>query len=204
MPELLKNKSPDAPLRIWVPGCSTGQEVYSIAMCLVEAISKLPSPVPIQLFGTDLSERVLSLARSGIYQANDLADVSEERRRMFFVQVENGYQIVKSVRELCVFARQNICADPPFSRLDLIRCRDLLIYLGPTLQRQVIATFDYALRRGGFLLLGSSEKLRGFSEMFSLIDRQHKIFRRSANEHPNPGQWPRGDSLKNVRPLFPF
>ena len=181
LPELLKNKSIDAPLRIWVPGCSTGEEVYSLAMCLIESASKLPSPFPIQLFGTDLSERVLSRARSAVYRENQLAELSDERRRQFFAPVENGFQIVKLVRELCVFARQNVFIDPPFSRLDLISCRNLLIYLGPVLQRQVVATFHYALNPGGYLMLGRSETLRGFPELFSLVEKHHKFFKRTAD-----------------------
>ena len=177
LPELLKNKTSD--VRVWVPGCSTGQEVYSIAMCLMETISKLPLPVPIQVFGTDLSERVLSQARKAVYQENELANVSEERRRRFFVQVDNGYQVVKSVREVCIFARQNVGVDPPFSRLNLISCRNVLIYFGPRLQRQVIATFHYALQPGGYLLLGSSEALSGFPDLFSLVDKQLKFFQKS-------------------------
>ena len=192
VPALLKNRSPEGPIRVWVPGCSTGQEAYSIAMCLIEAISQLPLPVPIQLFGTDLSEQVLALARSGVYQENELADVSQDRRSKFFVQVETGYRVVKSVRELCVFARHNIGVDPPFSRLNLISCRNLLIYLGPTLQRQVIATFHYGLQPGGFLLLGSSETLRGFPELFSTIDKHHKFFERNDLGRPSLAMIGRG------------
>lgn len=192
VPELLKDRSPDVPIRVWVPGCSTGEEVYSLAMCLSEASLKLPSPVAMQFFGTDLSERMLSLARAGVYKENQLADVSAERRGKFFVPVQGGFQIVKSIRELCVFARQNVCFDPPFSRLDLISCRNLLIYLGPTLQRNVITTFHYALRPGGYLMLGSSESLRGFPELFSVLDKPHKVFKRSTLNTPSLAMIGRG------------
>ena len=185
LPALLRNASPNAPIHVWVPGCSTGQEVYSVAMCLIESVSKLGSPVAIQLFGTDLSERVLLKARSAVYQENELAPLSDERRRRFFVQVENGYRIVKSVREVCVFARQNVGVDPPFSRLNLISCRNLLIYFRPALQRRVIATFHYALQPGGYLMLGSSEALRGFPALFSSVDKQYKFFQRNALGQPN-------------------
>jgi two-component system CheB/CheR fusion protein len=190
LPQLL-DRPPNDPIRVWVPGCSTGEEVYSVAMCLVEGASQRQSRPRIQIFGTDLSERVLSHARNGIYQANQIAAISEERRQQFFLSGPSGYQIVKSVRELCVFARQNVCIDPPFSRLDLISCRNLLIYLGPTLQQDVVRTFHYALKSGAYLVLGSSETLRGFPELFA-SHMQHKIFRRSALERPSIAMVGRG------------
>ena len=190
LPELLRNRSSDVGLRIWAPGCSSGEEVYSIAICLVEAVSKLPSPMPIQVFGTDLSERVLARARSAIYQTNQLAPVSADRRRQYFTQLENGYQVIKSIRELCVFARQNVCEDPPFSRLDLISCRNLLIYLGPGLQQRTIATFHYALKPGGYLMLGRSESLRDV--LFSAVDKQHKLFQRAGSGRPSRAMMGRG------------
>ena len=192
LPAMLKDRSADVPLRVWVPGCSTGEEVYSIAMCLIEAVSKFPSPLPIQVFGTDLSERALSVARTAVYQEHQLVYLSEDRRRQFFVPVPTGYQIEKSVRELCVFARQNVCVDPPYSRLDLISCRNLLIYLAAALQRNVIATFHYALQPGGYLLLGGSENLRGFPELFSIVDKQHKFFQRSVIQNASLAMIGRG------------
>ncbi len=184
LPRLVHKRASAVPLRVWVPGCSTGEEVYSIAMCLAESIGGLPAPFPIQIFGTDLSERAIAIARSAIYSEVQLAGVSPERRARFFASVENGWQIVKSVREMGVFARQNVCVDPPFSRLDLISCRNTLIYLEPVLQRQVAATFHYALRPNGYLMLGRSEGLRGFPDLFSVIDKQHKFYAR----RPSRGQ----------------
>ena len=192
LPELLASRSPGAPLRVWVPGCSTGQEVYSIAVCLVEAVSNLPSPIPIQLFGTDLSDQVLAKARAGIYQENQLAEIPEERRRKFFTPVQNGFQVVKSIRELCVFARQNVCVDPPFSRLDLVSCRNLLIYLASEPQRHVVATLHHALKPGGYLMLGRSETLRGFPELFSSVDKHHKFFKRTTGGHASSEMVGRG------------
>ncbi|MEO7143019.1 MAG: chemotaxis protein CheB [Bryobacteraceae bacterium] len=179
LPRLLEERPSDLPIRVWVPGCSTGEEVYSIAMCLVEAISKCPAPVSIKIFGTDLSERSIAVARTGEYTANLVAKVSPERLARFFSRTDNGYRINKPIREMCVFARQNICIDPPYSRLDLISCRNLLIYLGPALQRHAIATFHYALQPQRYLLLGSSESLRGFPDLFSTIDKKNRLYRKS-------------------------
>ena len=202
LPELLKSWVNGSPLRVWIPGCSTGEEVYSIAMCLLEAVSQIPSPVPIQFFGTDISERALAAARLAVYQENQLAELSEERRRRFFAPIQNGFQVVKPVRELCIFARQNVCVDPPFSRMNLISCRNLLIYLGPGLQRQVIATFHYALQPEGYLMLGKSETLNGFPQLFSQIDKEHKFFQRTGGAHASLNMIGRGftDDLGAARP----
>jgi len=184
LPRLLHERKNDLPLRVWVPGCSTGEEVYSIAMCLVESISTSPTPVPIQIFGTDLSERGITIARTATYPENRVAKLSPERQARFFKRVENGYQIVKPIREMCVFARQNLFVDPPFSRLDLISCRNVLIYFGPDLQRKALATFHFALRPEGYLILGHSESLRHFPDLFSAVDNQHKFYiRKSARAH---------------------
>ncbi len=180
LPRLLHGRSSERPVRVWVPGCSTGEEVYSIAMCLVESMSGLPTPLPCQIFGTDLSERAIAIARSATYSESQLANVSPELRARFFMHVENGWQIVKSVREMCVFARQNVCVDPPFTRLDLISCRNVLIYLEPALQRRVATTFHYALQPDGYLMLGQSESLRDFPDLFSVGDKQHKLFAKKA------------------------
>ena len=127
----MKHRVEDQPIRIWVPGCSTGEEVYSIAMCLFEFLGDMASNTPIQLFGTDISDRAVEKARQGTYNPDHLKEVSAERLRRFFVKSETGYQIIKTIRDSCVFAPQNVTADPPFSRLDLISCRNLLVYLGP-------------------------------------------------------------------------
>ena len=184
LPRLLKERSSDLPLRVWVPGCSTGEEVYSIAMCLIEANEKCPAPVPIHIFGTDLSEQAIVMARTATYAENQVANVSPERRARFLARVENGFQVLKSVREMFVFARQNLLLDPPFSRLDLISCRNLLIYLESALQRQVAATFHYALQPNGYLMLGLAESLSNVPGLFSLVDKRHKFFtRKTARVH---------------------
>lgn len=165
------------PIRIWVAGCSTGEEVYSIAICLLEFLSDKVTQPQIQIFATDISEMAIDKARSGIYAENQMVEVSPERRRRFFNAIEGGgYQISKAVRELCVFARQDLGSDPPFSNLDLISCRNVLIYLDETLQKRILPIFHYSLNPTGFLLLGTSESTGNYSELFTLIDRKYKIY----------------------------
>ncbi|MBD1846683.1 PAS domain-containing protein [Cyanobacteria bacterium FACHB-63] len=175
-PAIIKDKSPGTPIRIWVAGCSTGEEPYSIAICLLEFLSDQISRIPIQIYATDISEAVIEHARNGVYTPSQVANVSPERLYRFFVQVDGGYQISKSVRELCVFARQNLIGDPPFSRLDLISCRNVLIYLGNTLQKKLLPIFHYGLKPTGFLMLGSSETVGDFGDLFTLHDKKNKIY----------------------------
>lgn len=163
-------------VRIWVPGCSTGEEVYSLAICLLEYLEEREHQVRIQLFGTEISKHALERARAGLYGEAVAADVSPERLKKFFVKVERGYRISKHIRDCCIFARQNLTRDPPFSKLDLISCRNVLIYLGPALQKKILPIFHYALKPTGFLLLGSSETIGAYAEMFAVADRTHKIF----------------------------
>src|SRR5579872_2467072 len=174
-PPLLKDRSPEDPVRVWVPGCSTGEEAYSIGICLLEYLRDNGLTAPIQIFGTDLSEAVLEKARAGLYPASIGTEVSAERLRKFFLKVNGSYQINRSVRDLCVFARQNLTKDPPFSKLDLILCRNVLIYLGPVLQQRLMRVFHYALKPGGHLVLGISETI-GSSELFQPEDRKQKIY----------------------------
>ena len=175
-PKLLKERSPDDEMRVWVVGCSTGQEAYSIAMDFLEYSSGVSQNVRLQLFATDLNEVLLEKARAGLYPKSLLQDVSRERLRRFFVAEDGGYRISKTVREMCIFARQNIITDPPFSRMDLISCRNLLIYLEPELQRKVIPIFHYALKPDGFLVLGLSESTGILSSRFTPFDKKLKIF----------------------------
>src|SRR5262249_38784020 len=128
----------DDPVRVWVPGCSSGQEVYSIAIAWQEFAERLRNHIPMQIFGTDVNEKCLDKARVGVYAKSVMQDVSKERLRRFFVETERGYRVNKSVREVCVFARQNLASDPPFSHMDLISCRNLLIYLQPEVQRRIL------------------------------------------------------------------
>ncbi len=171
-----QNKSAEFPIRIWVAGCSTGEEVYSIAIYLLEFLAQRVTQPPIQIFATDISELAIDKARTGIYTENQMVAVSPERRRRFFHAVEGGYQISKAVRELCVFARQDLGSDPPFSNVDLISCRNVLIYLDSSLQKRIMPIFHYSLNLTGFLLLGTSESTGQHSDLFNLIDKKYRIY----------------------------
>ena len=181
--KLLQQRT-DEPLRVWVPGCSTGQEAYSIAMAAVEAAGKASRTRRLQVFATDLNDALLAKARHGLYAKTLANDVSPERLRRFFVEEDGGYRVVKPLREMVVFARQNALSDPPFSRMDLISCRNLLIYLEPDLQKRVLPVFHYALKPGGFLFLGRSESTGGFSDLFEPVDKKHKIYAKKATARP--------------------
>jgi len=176
LPALLKNNGRKGELRIWVPGCATGEEVYSLAICIIETLGKDIASTRIQIFGTDLSERAIDRARLGIYSSAIEKDISSQRLQRFFKKLDSTYQINRAVRDVCTFARQNITADPPFSRIDLISCRNVLIYLGQQLQKRCLPIFHYALNPGGYLLLGPSETIGLFGDMFELVDRRNKIF----------------------------
>ena len=166
-------------VRIWVPGCSTGEETYSHAISLVEFLGEEREDIPIQIFGTDLSESAIQRARAGVYKENIEVDVTPARLRRFFYKADGGYQIKKSIRDLCIFSTQNVFSDPPFSRMDLVSCRNVMIYLSQTLQRRVVPIFHYALNPTGFLMLGSTEGLLGAgSELFEMTDKKQKIFRK--------------------------
>ncbi len=175
-PRLVKGKSAEEPLRVWVPGCSTGEEVYSVAIALLEFLQERRLHYALQIFGTDINESALERARAGVYPETIQKDLSGERLRRHFTRANGGYRINKAVREVCVFARQNVVADPPFSNLDLITCRNVLIYLGQPLQRRIFPLFHYALKPAGLLLLGASESIGGFAELFSLVDRKTKLY----------------------------
>jgi two-component system CheB/CheR fusion protein len=175
-PQLLVDRPPEAPLRVWVPACSTGEEAYSIAMCALEFLHERQSAVGLQIFATDISDPALEKARAGKYTEGEVSEVGPERLEKFFTRTEGGYQVKKPVRDLCIFAKQNIIHDPPFSRLDLISCRNLLIYLDGSLQKRLMPIFHYALRAQGFLVLGRSEGANEFADLFTLIDRKGRIF----------------------------
>jgi two-component system CheB/CheR fusion protein len=179
-PRLLEYKSDGAPLRMWVAGCSTGEEVYSLAICALEFLGDVPRPVPIQIFGSDISAQAIEQARAGLYPESALRELSPERRARYFSQAEGGYRISKAVRELCVFAQHDLARDPPFSKLDLVTCRNVLIYFTPELQKRVLATFHYCLNSPGFLMLGRSESLTGLSQLFSVVDKGCKLLARTA------------------------
>jgi two-component system CheB/CheR fusion protein len=177
-PALLRQRS-DEPVRVWVLGCSTGQEAYSLAMSFMEA-GQTSKTRALQVFATDLNETLLEKARRGLYAKSVAQDLSPERLRRFFVEENGGYRISKALREKVVFARQNVISDPPFSRMDLISCRNGLIYLEPNLQKRVFPVFHYALKPGGFLCLGASESIGAFTDLFDPVDKTHKVFEKRA------------------------
>jgi two-component system CheB/CheR fusion protein len=175
-PVLVQNRNPDVPIRIWVAGCATGEEAYSIAMALLEYLANKPQNPPIQIFATDVNEQSIEVARIGWYSQAQVADLSPERLQRYFVPVDDGYQVNTLVRELCIFARQNLVNDPPFSRLDLISCRNVLIYFSLALQRRVLPVFHYGLKPQGYLLLGSSETVGEFTDLFSPLGNRYRIY----------------------------
>ena len=179
-PAITKGKPTDQAIRIWVPGCSTGEEVYSIAICLFEYLGDLAANTKIQFFATDLDGHAVDKARSGIYQDTIVNTVSAKRLQRFFNKVEEGYQIAKHVRDVCIFAQQNVFKDPPFSRMDMISCRNLLIYLSPILQQKVMPIFHYALNNNGYLMLGTSETIGRYADLFRIVDKKNKIYQKKS------------------------
>ena len=179
-PEILAGKSEDTPVRLWVPGCSTGEEVYSLAICLLEHLQENNRTHPIQIFGSDISDWAVQRARAGVYPETVLRDLSEKRRRSYFSKVEGGFRISKAVRDLCVFVRHDLARDPPFSKVDLVSCRNVLIYLDQPLQKRVLPMFHYCLNQPGFLVLGRAENVAGFNQLFVPVDKGHKIFARTS------------------------
>lgn len=176
--DLVRSHDAGKPVRIWVPGCSTGEEAYSLAMATIEHISALRKDVKLQVFASDVDERSLSVARAGIYPDTIKADISPERLNRFFVKEDHSYRVCSELRESVVFANQNVLADAPFSRLDLISCRNLLIYLTPEAQNRIISLFHFALNDGGYLFLGSSETVGSHDDLFQAQSRQHHVFKR--------------------------
>lgn len=184
-PQILQHLAPGGPIRIWVPGCATGEEVYSLAICLLEFLEAHTLSFPLQFFATDISPQVLERARTGIYPSSALNVVSQERLQRFFTPVDHtrsSYRIAASIRECCVFALHNLAKDPPFSRLNLVSCRNVLIYLGPALQQRVLQTLHYALGPHGFLLLGSSESVNPLSRLFNPVEKRQKLYVKKAVE----------------------
>ncbi len=177
IPELIKNKNPKFPLRIWVAGCATGEEAYSIAILFVEVMDKLKKQINIQIFSSDIDNEALDVARAAVYPDSIAADVSSARLDRYFIKDDNTYRIKKQIRDMVVFADQNVIKDPPFSRLDLVSCRNLLIYMEPVLQKKVLPLFHYTLIHQGILFLGTSESIGEFSHLYSPISSKWKIFK---------------------------
>lgn len=181
-PEILKQKRSGGTIRIWCTGCSSGEEAYSLVIAVLEFLAKENAQdVPVQLFGTDISEKAIEKARTGFYTEGATRDVGAERLARFFTKVDGGgYRINKSVRERCAFVKHDLSSAPTFSKLDLVSCRNLLIYFGPELQKQVLATFQFGLNQPGFLLLGHAENIADGNVLFSTIDKSNKIFARTS------------------------
>ncbi len=178
MPKLFANRQSSDTLRIWVPGCATGEEAFTLAILCREQMEKQESPPEVQIFATDIDERALKISRQGIYPVGIEEDISEERLKKYFIKRGKKYQVVKEIRELVFFSAHNLISDPPFARLDLVSCRNLLIYLGSHLQKKLIPLFHYALRPSGFLMLGPSETISTHGELFRPIDAKHRISQR--------------------------
>ncbi len=178
LPRIVESKAPGGQIRIWAPACSTGEEAYSLAIALLEALDDRSQDFRLQVFGTDVDEASIQHGRRGVYPHNIALDVSAERLQRFFVKKDNGYQVARRVRELVVFSAQNVTRDAPFSRLDLVTCRNLLIYLRPTMQKRVLRILHYALLPTGYLMLGGSETIGDLSDHFALVDRKNKIYSR--------------------------
>ena len=180
-PHIAGKASNDTPIRLWIPGGSTGEEAYSLAICLLEFLDERKLTRPIQIFATDIDETAIEKARKGIYPENISKAVSSERLRRFFIKTESGYQISKSIRDMCIFAKQNLVKDPPFSKIDLISCRNVLIYFGPILQKKALPILHYALNPTGFLMLGTSETTGECSGLFTLVDKKSRIYSKKSS-----------------------
>ncbi|MDB5406485.1 MAG: chemotaxis protein CheR [Rhodospirillales bacterium] len=178
IPRILAGKGADDTVRVWVPGCATGEEVYSIAILLLEGMDKLPALPKVQVFATDIDEPALAVARAARYPSSLLDGISPERLQRFFTAVGGSYSLTREVRDLCIFSAHSVIRDPPFSRIDLISCRNLLIYLDGDLQSRVIPIFHYALRPGGYLFLGTSENITQHAELFTPLTKKQRLFQR--------------------------
>ncbi len=179
VPALFADRGADSPLRVWVPGCATGEEVYSIAMLLMEHIEALPAAPRVQIFGTDLDDQAIEIARQGRYPREATRLISSDRLARFVVAEEGGTcSVAKAIRDVCVFSRHDLTKDPPFSRIDLISCRNVLIYLEGEFQKRVLGLFHYALVEGGYLLLGPSESVSQRTELFRAVDGKRRIFQK--------------------------
>jgi two-component system, chemotaxis family, CheB/CheR fusion protein len=178
IPKLFEDKTEDDEIRVWVAGCSTGEEAYSIAILLREALETRLNPPRVQIFATDIDETALNVARAARYPSAIANSLSPERVKRYFIQEGGQYRLVKELRDMCIFSVHSVIRDPPFSRIDLISCRNLLIYLKPSLQGQVIPIFHYSLRPSGYLFLGPSENVTRYTELFSTVDRKSRLYRR--------------------------
>ncbi len=180
-PQLLAAKDHNSPVRAWISACSTGEEAYSMAIAISEFQQENGLHIPVQIFATDLSAPGIEKARGGIYSEDIVNDITAERLRKYFVKTDGKYLINKTIRDMCVFAKQNLIQDPPFSKMDIISCRNVLIYLGQILQNRIIPVFHYSLNPSGYLILGTAETIGSFTKLFSSLDKKNKIFQKKIN-----------------------
>jgi two-component system CheB/CheR fusion protein len=193
LPELIASRPQNHTLRAWVPGCSTGEEAYSMAMVLKEAVDEVnpKGHFTVQVFATDLDRDAIDKARLGFFPENIVADVSPERLKRFFIKEDRGYRVRKEIREMVIFATQDLIMDPPFTKLDILSCRNLLIYLAPEMQKKIIPLFHYSLSPGGILFLGSAESVGSFTHLFSAISGKARLFLRLDHvARPEPVAFP--------------
>jgi two-component system CheB/CheR fusion protein len=198
-PRIFKKRAGDDPVRVWVAGCSTGQEPYSLAMSMLEFMGSTSTHTPLQIYATDVNEAQLIKARAGFYAKSLVQGVSPERLRRFFVEEKDGYRVVKAIREMCVFARHNLVVDPPFSRMDLISCRNMLIYIDLPAQKRIMPSLHYALKPTGTLFLGASETIGDFTELFVPADKKYRLYSkipRASHGLPPPFSTYRTDARK--------
>ena len=184
LPPLLAAKSDADDIRVWVPGCASGEEAYSLAILLYECQERTAKRYKVQIFATDLDRQAIEVARKGLYPKGIAADLRPDRLARFFAEENHGYRIAKEIREMVIFAPHNLISDPPFTKLDLLSCRNLLIYLDASLQKRLVPMFHYALRPHGLLFLGTSETISGFDDLFSAVDKHWKLYKRQ--ETPSP------------------
>lgn len=182
---IFTNKSQSDSIRVWIPGCSTGEEVYSIAIILQECMESLKCHFNVQIFGTDIDEEAIEIARSGVFPLDIEKDIPENRLTRFFTREENSYKLNIDIRKMIIFAVQNVIKDPPFTKLDLLSCRNLLIYLNAQLQKKLFSLFHYSLNPEGLLFLGTSEAISGSVDLFTILNRRWKIFQRKGNSSPS-------------------
>ncbi|HEY4587678.1 MAG TPA: CheR family methyltransferase, partial [Thermoanaerobaculia bacterium] len=202
IPRLFQGKDDDGFVRVWVAGCATGEEAYSLAMLLREHAAKLEKPPQVQVFATDIDSQALEAARQAIYPEAVAEQIAPERLERFFVRHGNMYQVSREIRDLCLFSLHNLIADPPFSRLDLVSCRNVLIYLESELQKKIVALFHYALRPGGFLFLGPSEMVAGQPELFRTLDKKHRLFQSRDTVTRPPFSFPLSERGRlGIRPM---
>ena len=199
-PDIIDRHTGDNPIRVWVAGCSSGEEAYSVAMTLLETLGDRVDSAPIQVFATDVSDHAVEHARNGTYPESIAVDVSPERLRRFFTKVEGGYRVTKTLRDICIFARQDLTRDPPFSKLDLVVCRNVLVYMTSALQNRLLTIFHYALKPNGYLMLGHAETIDSMSGLFAIEENQHRIYRKESTDTTLPAMSFHAERVPSVTP----